>query len=256
LIIPTYGGIYKIVNIKNGKIYVGSTVNFKCRWRNHLSALVKGTHESYHLQNAFNKYRREFFIFLIEEVIKIENKKELKIELKKKEQYWVDHYKSNNEKYGYNIRIIIESNLGIKHRKESKAKMSESSKNRWKNDLGIKDIISKAGKKKWANPEFREKRSKEVKSQWSNPEFRDRMVESNRNNWSDPKIRESIISGQKENRCSLEYRTSISKKLKSLWANPEFRDRMIKVIKIGRRKRKEEVEMKSKNLICLPQFGV
>ena len=55
--------IYKIENVDNGSMYIGSTVEPKRRWRNHLQLLVKGTHTSFVLQRAWNKYGESKFIF-------------------------------------------------------------------------------------------------------------------------------------------------------------------------------------------------
>ncbi len=60
-------GIYKIVNIKNGKMYIGSSKNIKRRWSVHKSALKNNRHHSTYLQRAWNKYGKENFIY---EVIK------------------------------------------------------------------------------------------------------------------------------------------------------------------------------------------
>ena len=49
-------GIYKIINILNGKVYIGSAKNFQHRWSRHVSALNLDKHENLHLQNAWNKY--------------------------------------------------------------------------------------------------------------------------------------------------------------------------------------------------------
>lgn len=56
-------GIYQIVNTVNGKKYIGSAVNFRKRWRLHISCLRNGTHHSKHLQAAWNKYGEEAFTF-------------------------------------------------------------------------------------------------------------------------------------------------------------------------------------------------
>ena len=44
-------GIYKITNIKNGKIYVGSSKDIEKRWKEHLYKLKYGVHHSVKLQN-------------------------------------------------------------------------------------------------------------------------------------------------------------------------------------------------------------
>lgn len=62
-------GVYKITNIVNGKIYVGSSNDVKSRWWQHEHALESGTHGNTHLQNAWNKYggRKNFNFEIIEE---------------------------------------------------------------------------------------------------------------------------------------------------------------------------------------------
>ena len=58
-------GIYKIINIKNNKFYVGSAVDFAKRKRMHVWKLRKGTHANKHLQAAWNKYGEDSFIFVL-----------------------------------------------------------------------------------------------------------------------------------------------------------------------------------------------
>lgn len=59
------GVIYKIVNIVNGKEYVGSAIKFNIRKNYHLTSLRKNKHHCIKLQRSFNKYREENFIFVI-----------------------------------------------------------------------------------------------------------------------------------------------------------------------------------------------
>lgn len=58
-------GIYKITNIKNNKIYIGSSINMYERWRKHKEMLLRDGHHSIHLQRAFNKHGLEYFKFEI-----------------------------------------------------------------------------------------------------------------------------------------------------------------------------------------------
>jgi predicted GIY-YIG superfamily endonuclease len=63
-------GIYRIVNLETGKIYIGSTTtSFKRRWEQHLQQLEKGTHVARHLQNSWNKRGPAAFVFEILEEI-------------------------------------------------------------------------------------------------------------------------------------------------------------------------------------------
>ena len=58
-------GIYKIVNITNGKMYIGSSKNMMRRWKQHTSLLNNNHHHSVHLQRAWNKYGKENFMYEI-----------------------------------------------------------------------------------------------------------------------------------------------------------------------------------------------
>jgi len=108
-------GIYKITNIVNGKIYVGSAVNIHRRWLEHKSFLNRSKHHSKYLQNSFNKYGIDNLNFEIIE----ECSKELLIE---REQYWINLLDSYNN--GYNCSPTAGNTLGVKHSNETRLKRS------------------------------------------------------------------------------------------------------------------------------------
>ena len=58
-------GIYKITNKQNDKFYIGSSTNIEMRWYAHKSYLRRNVHANQHLQNAWNKYGEDNFIFSI-----------------------------------------------------------------------------------------------------------------------------------------------------------------------------------------------
>jgi len=91
-------GIYKIQNINNGKLYIGSSVNIHKRWDEHKTALRKSRHHSYKMQRAWDKYGEVNFKFEVIEVFVGETK-----ELRKLEQYYLDFFKSYDFNYGYNV---------------------------------------------------------------------------------------------------------------------------------------------------------
>lgn len=59
------GFIYQIRNIINNKRYIGSTVNADQRYKWHKYSLNAGAHHSVALQNAWNKYGQNNFVFEI-----------------------------------------------------------------------------------------------------------------------------------------------------------------------------------------------
>ena len=79
-------GIYKIVNTKNGKLYIGSSKNIMRRWSVHKSALKNNHHHSIYLQRAWNKYGKVNFIH---DVIK-EMPHALDVELLNEENHFIE----------------------------------------------------------------------------------------------------------------------------------------------------------------------
>ena len=59
----TEAGIYQIRALHSGEIYIGSTRNLKQREQDHFRFLRYGKHKNPKLQNSYNKYGRENFVF-------------------------------------------------------------------------------------------------------------------------------------------------------------------------------------------------
>lgn len=113
-------GIYKILNIIDNKIYIGSAINFRTRFNDHKKLLRKNKHHSKYLQNAWNLYKEENFQFQIIE----ECSKELLIE---REQYYLDIFRPfADEKIGYNICHNAGNSLGRVCSKETKEKIRKA----------------------------------------------------------------------------------------------------------------------------------
>jgi group I intron endonuclease len=66
-------GIYRIKNKTNEKCYYGSSKNIEKRWKTHLNQLRNKKHINCILQNAWNKYGEDSFIFEIVEECELEN---------------------------------------------------------------------------------------------------------------------------------------------------------------------------------------
>lgn len=107
-------GVYKIINLINNKLYVGSSSNLRKRERDHFTELERGVHKNKHLQSAYKLYNKDSFKFeLIENCINDE--------LIKREQFWIDQYDFDQL---YNMCPIAGSHLGRKNSEETKLKMS------------------------------------------------------------------------------------------------------------------------------------
>jgi group I intron endonuclease len=142
--IPSLPGIYKILNKVNNKFYIGSATNLATRRNGHLCLLRQNKHFNKHLQNSYNKYGKDNFIFSVLLIVD----KEMLISY---EQLLVDNLKPQ-----YNKSIIcVNTSLGRKLSDETKAKISKS----------------KTGKKINYNPYTHLNRNltPEVRKKWSKP---------------------------------------------------------------------------------------
>ena len=107
-------GIYKISNIVDGKIYIGSAVDLAKRRNRHLHYLRKGCHHSPHLQRAFNKFGEINFTFDVIEYCEPDA-------LIQREQAAFDKFSPH-----YNVEKVAGSRRGRGHSVETRARMSAS----------------------------------------------------------------------------------------------------------------------------------
>ena len=102
------GGIYMIKNLINDKFYIGSSNNIIKRWSRHKDELKRGIHHSKYLQNAYDKYGKQNFEWLILSYEFEEN-------LINSEQIYIDCYNPC-----YNMCKTAKSCLGVKRSKFDK----------------------------------------------------------------------------------------------------------------------------------------
>lgn len=112
-------GIYKITNLITKDFYIGSAINFYKRKHAHFSTLKTNTHKNPHLQNAYNKYKKENFIFEIIAKCPVEY-------LLKLEQWFI-----NTQNPHYNICKVAGNTLGVKWTDEQKENCKISHKKKW-----------------------------------------------------------------------------------------------------------------------------
>jgi len=145
-------GIYQIKNIKNNKVYIGSSINIKSRFQKHLSELRRNVHPNKHLLESFKRYGEHSFDFFILEEIE-----DLSL-LTHREQYYLDLFKSYDKNNGYNLRKIAENNFGYKHSQESIEKFKIASTGK-KHSEETRKRISLANKGRVFSEETRKKMS-------------------------------------------------------------------------------------------------
>lgn len=91
------GGVYRILNVENGRIYIGSTGTFRKRAYGHFHNLANNRHQNTFLQNDWNKCGPDAFIFEVIEVVQGEKEQRLI-----REQVFIDqHY--DTQKNCYNL---------------------------------------------------------------------------------------------------------------------------------------------------------
>ena len=163
-------GVYCIVNLVNGKRYVGSASrSFRRRWVEHRSDLEIGKHHSVLLQRSWVKYGSSSFEFRILRITEPHEAVEY-------EQSFIDFYKAADKRYGYNIAAIAGSNIGSRHSKQSRKKMSESHKGRTPSD------------------ETRAKLSESLKGRVFTEEHRRKLSESNKGKVLTPEHKAALLA--------------------------------------------------------------
>jgi hypothetical protein len=116
--------IYSILNTITNEIYIGSAIDYISRWANHKNLLLSNKHYNTKLQNSWNFYGKDSFIFEIVEYVSDRNN------LIIREQYYLDNILfalENDNRFnqlGFNTLRKAGNSLGYKHTKETIEKMS------------------------------------------------------------------------------------------------------------------------------------
>ena len=105
-------GVYKITNLINDKIYIGSSIDVRKRWIGHVNSLLKNKHQNIYLQRSWDMYGPSNFKF--ELIDYLDNKNNMSKDLMKQkirdlEQYYIDLFNSCNPDIGYNLSTKAES---------------------------------------------------------------------------------------------------------------------------------------------------
>ncbi len=132
-------GIYSIRNKTNGKLYVGSTVDFASRWANHRCQLRKGNHDNSYLQRAWVKYGEDVFEFTV--LLECPEG-----DLTVAEARFIQETRAGIREHGYNLDTFIQDRRVVSP--ETRAKISAACKGKkFSDETRAKISAAKMGKK-------------------------------------------------------------------------------------------------------------
>lgn len=256
-------GVYKIINVTNGKAYVGSAVDVDSRRRNHLRELLLGKHHSKKLQNSWNKYGSDQFVFVVVELVSDQ------LTLRSREQYWIDGF--DCAKYGYNILPMAGSMSNFKLSEETKRKISASKIGRTMSESARAGLLLANKRKKQSleqlqlrssfmtgrkpsekhlEAQIKAIRSKEVREKISRA---CKGIEKSQEHLA--KIRESLqkpevqmklrarVNARTGAKLSDQEKENLSQQAKQRWADPQTREKYIQS-RIARAERSRNMEAK------------
>ena len=193
-------GIYRIINLINKKVYVGSSSRLRRRRYDHFKYLKLNKHPNKHLQSSYNRYGEDNFTYeILEKLPFIEDRELLKNMLLEREQYWIEELKSYLSEYGYNLNPVAGSRLGSKCSEETKKKISESNKGRIQTEEHRRKN-SEANKGRVVSEETRQKISEAQKGKKRKPLSEEHKKKISKGN-----------KGKKRKPLSEEHKKKISK---------------------------------------------
>lgn len=194
-------GVYCILNIVNGKKYVGSTAfGFSARLKSHRNLLRRGIHSNLKLQRAWSKYGEYSFRFLIVQRCAPDD-------AVKREQVWMDCLRS--VKNGYNIAPVAGSNRGVPCSPEKRAAISMKNRGR-KLTPETRAKMSAANSGKTMSPEAIEKTRNAKIGKPRSAETRLKLSIANRGKTASAETRLKMAKSSRGRKLSPEARLKVS----------------------------------------------
>lgn len=121
-------GVYQI-RCSDGRLYIGSSVDIRSRWSQHLQKLQRDSHSNWRLQQAWNKVNTTFEFSVLEVTDRDQ--------LFAVEQKWIEETRCTDLELGFNIFDIAGSPGG---RSRSNMQPSRLDAYQWSTTPGRKNI--------------------------------------------------------------------------------------------------------------------
>ncbi len=196
--------IYLIINLINGKKYVGQTQrSVEERFKEHARANSL-------IGRAIRKYGKENF--KLEILAKCENLDEAN----EHEKYFIKIFNCKMPN-GYNLADGGNGRKGCKHSKESRMLISTTLKKYYENPL-VHKKLSDGQKRRYSNPLEHEKKSIEQKKRFENPDERKKISLANKKRYENLEERKKDSDAQKKRFENPEERKKMSLAVKKYYA--------------------------------------
>lgn len=185
-------GIYRILNLVNGRYYVGSSADILRRWGDHLAALRGSRHKNIHLQRAWNKYGEAAFRLDVLERAPVSDLFEV-------EQRHLDVALASGQSYNLHDR-------------------AEGGFSR------IPEVVARHGvsvKLRSQRKEWKERHAANVQAQANDPEWRALVSEGTRRAMHRPEVRDRHISAIQAHKRKPEVIAQDRGFAARIWGDPE-----------------------------------
>jgi group I intron endonuclease len=240
-------GVYKITCRVNGRIYIGSSVNIKIRWRNHRYELGCGKHFNRHLQRAWSKYGSDSFEFSILEVTSHDCRVT-------RELHWCKELRP-----AFNVNVPDEAAQHWHYPEEARAKISRASSSRkhrpesielmrkiHKRQANTPEGMAQLAEMRARNPKVQSaetiaKRAQKLKGHPVTVETRAKISAANKKAHADPDTRAKMSAINKGRVISAQGRANMSAAHKGNSIPPEQREKLSLAMKRYWANRKEQM---------------
>ncbi len=202
-------GVYNIINLQDGKVYVGSSIDFTRRLDGHLKGLRQGKHPNVVLQRAWEKHGEQAFHFgLLTPCVEQD--------LISTEQFCIDTLSAADRRFGYNLSPTAGGTFGYQWSEESKILLSAAISRKMK-DQNHRQTLSEAALRKYReHPELALEHSLKLRGRKNKPHSsatKELIAESKRGKARPPEMVARIaqkLRGRKNGPHSVETRARIS----------------------------------------------